>query len=110
MGNFSHPHDIFYPNGTQVLTVTSATGNSTTLFGTQTRAINVLVAGATSSNALVFVKFGNVAEAPQATSTTDMPIPVNTPRDIKVYPGQRASLISGDATASYRCYITEWSD
>jgi hypothetical protein len=107
---YSIGHDIHYPVLTTALTVTSASGISTATFGVQTRAVQITAFGNTSSNAAVFVKFGNVSEAPQASSTADIPVPLNFPVIFKCYPGQRASLISGDATASYRAYVSELSD
>jgi hypothetical protein len=118
MANFAGGHDTWAiqvaSDGTgltQAVTVTSATGNSTTVFGSQTRAIQVVVAGTVSSNAVVFVKpYTTGATVSQATSTTDAAVPINWVYQMKINPGQRLSLISGDATASYRCYITELSD
>jgi hypothetical protein len=113
MANFASGHDLFYPTpgSTGQLTVTSATGASTTVFNTQTRAIRVVAQGtAVNSNSWLYMKLGTALEAPQATSTTDIPIPINWPEYFKVYPGQRASFISGDATTSYRVSVTEVSD
>ncbi len=113
MANFSGAHDIFYPTpaSTALMPVSSATGVSTAVFGTQTRAIQVVVAGtAVNSSSLVYMRLGTLTEAPQATSTTDVAIPLNWVQTFKVYPGQQASFITGDATTSYRAYVTQLTD
>ena len=112
LGNLAAPHDIFYcPAGnTQSVAVTS-TAASTTVFGTQTRAIRIVAMGtAVNSNSFVFMKLGTALEAPVATSTADVPLPINWIEYQKCYPGQRLSLITADATTSYRCYVTEVTD
>jgi hypothetical protein len=112
MANFAGGHDAYFIQQglTQILTVTSATGTSTTAFGTQTRAVQVLVLGNVSSFAAVFCKVYNIGETSQATSLVDCPVPLNWVQVLKVNPGQRMGLISGDAAASYRAHITELSD
>src|SRR5262245_45421902 len=118
MGTWSAGHDAYFlavqSDGTgltQQVTVTSATGTSTAAFGTQTRAVQLVVGGAVSSNSLVFVKaYSTGSPVSQATSTADAPVPVNWVQVLKVNPGQRLSLISADATASYRCFVTELTD
>jgi hypothetical protein len=106
MGTYSGSHDAYYiiDGLTQSLPVTSATGTSTTPFGTQTRAVQVVAAGNVSSNALLYVKFYSPGVTSQASSTVDAPVVLNWPQVFKINPGQRASVISGDATASYRAY------
>jgi len=116
--NFSASRDAFFiavgsdgSGMTQMLTVTSATGTSTTVFGSQTRAVQVVVGGTVGSNGQVFVKFYNTGQpTSQASSTADAPVPVNWVQLFKTVPGQRMSAISGDATTSYRCYVTELTD
>ncbi len=114
MANFSSPHDIYFPlpGLTQSTSVTSATGTSTTPFSGQTRAVQVLVGGAVSSTAIAFVKFYNVGQTSQASSTTDTPVPLNWVQYYKVNPGMRASVITGDATAAaaYTVYFSEMTD
>jgi len=118
MGMFSGGHDAWYlqtaSDGsglTQQLTVTSATGTSTTVFGNQTRAVQIVIAGTVSSMSQVFCRMYNTGQpSSQATSTVDAPVPVNWVQVLKCNPGQRMSLISGDATASYRAYISELTD
>jgi hypothetical protein len=105
-------HDIFYPAGpTQSVTVTSALGASTLTFGAQTRAIRIAALGTTvNSNSWVFMKLGTPLESVQASSTSAMPIVINAPEVFRCRPGQQASLITGDAATSYRCYVTELDD
>jgi hypothetical protein len=118
MANFSGGHDAYRlvtgSDGTgltQQLTVTSATGTSTTVFGTQTRAVQVVIGGTVSSNSYVFCKFYSTGKpTSQATSTTDAPVPVNWVQVFKCNPGERMSLIANDATTSYRAYISELTD
>ncbi len=110
MANFSGNHDIFYPGATQSVAVTSAAA-STTVFGTQTRAIQVLAGGtAANSSSIIFMKLGTALEAPVASSLADVAIPINWVQLFKVYPGQRASFVANDATTSYRLYVTELTD
>ena len=110
MAGFSGGHDAFFivDGSTQQLAVTSATGASTTAFGTQTRAVQILNASTFSTTPL-HVKFYNVGNTSQASSTADAPVPVNWVQVYKVQPGQRASLIMGGA-ASCIAYITELTD
>lgn len=110
MANFSGGHDAYFiiDGTTQQLAVTSATGTSTTAFGTQTRAVQVLNAS-TFSTIPLHVKFYNVGTTSQATSTADCPVPCNWIQVYKVIPGQRASFIMG-GTASCIAYVTELTD
>ena len=115
MANYAAGHDAYFlavgSDGsglTQALTVTSATGTSTTVFGSQTRAVQIVVGGAVGSAGQVFVRFYSTGQPnSQASSTSDAAIPVNWVYQAKINPGQRASLISGDALTSYRCYVSE---
>jgi len=118
MGNYAAGHDAYFlatsndgTGLTQQLSVTSATGTSTTVFGSQTRAVQVLVGGNVGSNGMVFCKFYNTGQpTSQATSTTDAPVPVNWVQVFRCNPGQRMSFISADATTSYRAYVSELTD
>ena len=115
MANWSAGHDAYAPavqsDGTgltQMVSVTSATGTSTTAFGNQTRAVQVVIAGAVGSAGQVFCRFYSAGQPnSQASSTQDAPVPVNWVNVWKTVPGQRMSLISGDALTSYRAYVTE---
>ena len=118
MANYAAAHDCFFlatgsdgSGMSQMLTVTSATGTSTSIFSAQTRAVQIVVGGVVGSNGQVFVKFYNTGQpTSQATSTTDACVPVNWVQVFKTVPGQRMSAISADATASYRCYVSELTD
>jgi hypothetical protein len=115
MANWSAGHDAYFlavgSDGSglsQQVTVTSATGTSTTPFGSQTRAVQIIVGGTLSSTAQVFVKFYSTGSpVSQASSTADAAIPLNWCQVYKITPGQRASFIAADATTSYRAYVSE---
>jgi hypothetical protein len=85
---------------------------STTLFGTQTYAIQVVasnLASTAGSTSGVRIKIGNAAEAPVANSTTDALVPCNYPIYFKVTPGQRVSAIGADG-GTYRLNVVELSN
>ena len=60
---FGGAHDAYrlIAGTTQQITVTSATGTSTAVFGSQTYAVELVMLGTVSSNAAAFVKFYNIA-------------------------------------------------
>ncbi len=111
MGTYSGGHDAYAVVGstTQQLSVSSATGTSTTAFGTQTRAVRIVVLGTATSTAGVYTRFYNLGQLSQADSTVDVVTPLNWVDMFKVTPGQRASFIAGEA-ASYRVHLTEVTD
>lgn len=111
--SFSGAHDAYriIQGLTQSLNVISGTASAvTTAFGTQTRAVNILINSAVSSNANVFVKFFVPgAETSVVTSLIDCPVPANWVQTFKVNPGMKVAFISNDP-ASCRAYVTELTD
>ncbi len=77
MASFTDGHDAFFVIGStsQQLAVSSATGTSTTPFGTQTRAVRIVVLGTATSTAGVYTRFYNVGQLSQADSTLDVLTP-----------------------------------
>jgi hypothetical protein len=102
MGTYSGGHDAFFIDGdSQTLTLVSAGGAtvSTTVFGSQTRAVRLLALGAVSSTAAARVKVVSPADS-VVTSVTGFTLVPNFPEVIKVNPGQRVSAISNDAAVA----------
>jgi hypothetical protein len=111
MANFSGAHDVFFINGdSQTLSVVSAGGAtvSTAVFGTQTRAINLVGLGAVTSTSGVRVKVVSPADSAVG-STTGALCPMNWVQTFKVVPGQRVSAISNDGAAA-QLVVTELTD
>lgn len=99
------PYDEIYRLGlSRNLAVASSGGAavSTSVFGTQTYAVQLNFPGSTSSTGGVRVA---ISEAPVADSTSAL-FSANYPFIVKVTPGQRVSAISNDA-GTFSLNVTE---
>jgi hypothetical protein len=107
----SFPHDAFCIDGdSQSLAIVSSGGAvvSMTVFGSQTRFVQVAALGGVTSTSGVRLKFVSVTDS-VVSSTLGAVIPVGALAVYKVVPGQRISAISNDAAAA-QLIVTPLSD
>ena len=107
MPNFSGSHDLFAIDGdSQNLSVASAGGSavSTSIFGTQTRAIQLVAVGSVTSTFGVRYKIVSPADS-VVSSTLSAILPCNWVQLQKILPGTRVSAIGNDG-ATYTLVVT----
>ncbi len=111
MANFGAGHDAYYINGdSQTLALVSAGGatTSTAVFGTQTRAVNVVALGVVSSTSGARIKIVSPADS-VVSSTLSAIVPTNWVQTFKVIPGQRISALSNNEAVA-TLVVTELTD
>jgi len=108
MANFSAGHsDIFYIDGdSQTLSVVSAGGAtvSTSILGSQTKAIQCVALGSVTSTSGVRIKVVSPADS-AVSSTVSCVLFCNVIATYKCVPGQRVSAIGNDG-AAYQLIVT----